>query len=405
MQNILKPLLAVKNKSRYSILTVIVVALFSTWAAFEATKAEVVLAADGDVQVVKTHATTVGELFDELSIDVNEHDEVSHDETEQIVDGMNINYKMANKIAVTIDGETEEYYSTALTVGKFLEEQNIEVEKHDYISHYDRYILKDDLEITIEQAIPVTIQIDEDKEKVWTTANTVEELLEENDIEFDDKVDKVKPGLKKTLKEDMKVKVTYVVKEEIKEEETIPFDTKEEKDASLEKGKTKVITEGEEGKVVKTYKVTKENGKEVERELVDEEVIKDSVTKVVAVGTKEVAKQAESTKKQTAASNTASSSSGKQMTVVATAYTASCTGCSGVTATGINLNKNPNMKVISVDPSVIPLGSRVWVEGYGEAIAGDTGGAIKGNRIDLHMPSQSAASSWGRRTVNIKILN
>src|SRR5690625_4738927 len=183
MQNILKPLLAVKNKSRYSILTVIVVALFSTWAAFEATKAEVVLAADGDVQVVKTHATTVGELFDELSIDVNEHDEVSHDETEQIVDGMNINYKMANKIAVTIDDETEEYYSTALTVGKFLEEQNIEVEKHDYISHYDRYILKDDLEITIEQAIPVTIQIDEDKEKVWTTANTVEELLEENDIE------------------------------------------------------------------------------------------------------------------------------------------------------------------------------------------------------------------------------
>lgn len=41
------------------------------------------------------------------------------------------------------------------------------------------------------------------------------------------------------------------------------------------------------------------------------------------------------------------------------------------------------MKMIAVDPKVIPLGSKVWVEGYGEAIAGDTGGAIKGNRIDI----------------------
>lgn len=400
MQNILKPLLAVKNKSRYSVITAIVVALFSTWAAFEATKTEVVLAADGDVQVVKTHATTVGELFDELSIDVSKHDAVSHDEDEQIVDGMNINYKMAKRIAVTIDGETSNYYSTALTVGKFLEEQQIEIGKQDYISHYDRYVLKDDTEITIERAIPVTLHVGGEKEKVWTTAKTVAELLDENEIEFDDKVDKVKPDLKKTLKEDMKVKVTYVTKEEVEEEETIPFETKEEKDASLEKGKTKVITEGEDGKVVKTYKVTKENGKEVERTLVEEEVTKESVTKVVAVGTKEVPKQTGS-----ANSSSATNNSGKQMTVVATAYSASCSGCSGVTATGINLNKNPNMKVISVDPSVIPLGSRVWVEGYGEAIAGDTGGAIKGNRIDLHMPSNAAANSWGRRNVTIKILN
>ncbi|GAA3326735.1 hypothetical protein GCM10020331_063860 [Ectobacillus funiculus] len=54
-----------------------------------------------------------------------------------------------------------------------------------------------------------------------------------------------------------------------------------------------------------------------------------------------------------------------------------------MTATGIDLRKDPNMKLIAVDPKVIPLGSKVWVEGYGEAIAGDTGGAIKGNRIDV----------------------
>lgn len=98
-------------------------------------------------------------------------------------------------------------------------------------------------------------------------------------------------------------------------------------------------------------------------------------------------------------------STAKEMTVTATAYTAYCAGCSGTTATGIDLRSNPNQKVIAVDPSVIPLGSRVWVEGYGEAIAGDTGGAIKGNIIDVFIPSQQAALNWGRKTVKIKVLD
>jgi len=68
------------------------------------------------------------------------------------------------------------------------------------------------------------------------------------------------------------------------------------------------------------------------------------------------------------------------------------------------LNKNPNAKVVAVDPSVIPLGSRVWVSGYGEAIAGDTGGAIKGNRIDLHFPTKDAAYAFGNGTVTVKVL-
>ncbi|MGO1060330.1 3D domain-containing protein [Planococcus sp. FY231025] len=100
-----------------------------------------------------------------------------------------------------------------------------------------------------------------------------------------------------------------------------------------------------------------------------------------------------------------SQQAGKTMTVSATAYTAYCAGCSGTTATGQNLRANPNQKVIAVDPRVIPLGSKVWVEGYGTAIAGDTGGAIKGNKIDVFIPSQSAALQWGRKNVTIKVLD
>ncbi|QGS68556.1 hypothetical protein CV093_08500 [Oceanobacillus sp. 143] len=88
-----------------------------------------------------------------------------------------------------------------------------------------------------------------------------------------------------------------------------------------------------------------------------------------------------------------------------TAYTIESSGGSGVTSTGIDLRKNPNAKVIAVDPSVIPLGSVVHVEGYGYAIAGDIGGAIKGNKIDVYVPTQKAALNWGRRTVKVTITN
>lgn len=98
-------------------------------------------------------------------------------------------------------------------------------------------------------------------------------------------------------------------------------------------------------------------------------------------------------------------SEGKEMFVTATAYTAYCTGCSGTTAYGIDLRSNPNQKVIAVDPKVIPLGTKVWVEGYGEAIAGDTGGAIKGNKIDVFIPSYNNAMEWGVKKVKLKVLN
>ncbi len=113
--------------------------------------------------------------------------------------------------------------------------------------------------------------------------------------------------------------------------------------------------------------------------------------------------QAEQAQQQPAESS--QQASGKSMTVEATAYTANCAGCSGTTATGVDLKANPNQKVIAVDPSVIPLGSKVYVEGYGEAVAADTGGAIKGSRIDVFVPSESDAQQFGRKSVKITVMN
>ncbi|WP_249641447.1 MULTISPECIES: 3D domain-containing protein [unclassified Enterococcus] len=98
-----------------------------------------------------------------------------------------------------------------------------------------------------------------------------------------------------------------------------------------------------------------------------------------------------------------SNSSGAALQMSSTAYSYAQPGMGYITATGINLKDNPN--VIAVDPSVIPLGSLVQVSGYGYAIAGDTGGAIKGNIIDVHFPTEAQCTSWGRKSVTVTILS
>lgn len=95
--------------------------------------------------------------------------------------------------------------------------------------------------------------------------------------------------------------------------------------------------------------------------------------------------------------------SGKTMTMEATAYSTTEPGLSRYTANGTDLHTNP--RVIAVDPSVIPLGTKVTVEGYGTYIAADTGGAIKGNRIDIHFSTVQECINFGRKNVKITIHN
>ena len=71
----------------------------------------------------------------------------------------------------------------------------------------------------------------------------------------------------------------------------------------------------------------------------------------------------------------------------------------------MDLNANPNQKVIAVDPAVIPLGSKVHVEGYGYATAEDIGGGINGHEIDVFIPKQSDALEWGRKQVKVTIID
>jgi 3D (Asp-Asp-Asp) domain-containing protein len=139
-------------------------------------------------------------------------------------------------------------------------------------------------------------------------------------------------------------------------------------------------------------------------------VIKPAVNKVEAanVGPEMKSEQAAPAEKENTASKSETANQSdieKEITVRATAYTADCQGCIGITATGVDLKANPDAKVVAVDPSVIPLGSKVYVEGYGYATAEDTGSAIKGNRVDIFIPNEQDALNWGVKNVKVQVLN
>ena len=136
-----------------------------------------------------------------------------------------------------------------------------------------------------------------------------------------------------------------------------------------------------------------ENGKEVKR-VINEKIIREKQDKVVAVGTKPEAYKCIPWKRRW-----------KRNICTSTAYTASCNGCSGITATGLNSMQIQMQRLLLLILDVIPLGSKVYVEGYGYAVAADTGGAIKGYKIDVFFPSKSDAYRWGRKKVKIKILD
>lgn len=380
----------------------------TAYAAHELTKQSVSVSINGKKKHIRTHAKTVGDLLETLDIETRDEDKITPAKQTKITADMDVVYEAAKPVKLTINGKEKTLWSTAKTVGALLDEQDVDVKEQDQIDPAIDTDISKDMKIKIEPAFQVTVNDAGKQKKIWTTSTTVADFLKQQKMNIKDE-DKIKPALDaKLTKGKADITITRIEKVTDVVEEKIAFDVKKQEDASLEKGKEKVVQKGKEGKLKKHFEVVKENGKEVSRELVKEETAEQSKDKVIAVGTKQSSPKIEqvsaSGDSKTVVSRS-NESTGKVMTVSSTAYTASCSGCSGHTATGVNLKNNPNAKVIAVDPNVIPLGSKVHVEGYGYAIAADTGSAIKGNKIDVFFPEKSSAYRWGNKTVKIKILN
>jgi uncharacterized protein YabE (DUF348 family) len=292
------------------------------------------------------------------------------------------------------------------TVKDVLEQARIKIGTEDYISLplNERLHKTNSNEIHIKRAVPIEVTVEGQKKIIMTYMDTVKEALTNSSVKLleSDRLEGAKPDDK--VVKGMKIKLIRVRQEYVSEEEAIPYKVITKENHTLDKGVQRPIREGKEGVREKLFKVVMEDGKAIAKELVKETVKSNPVDRIVECGTV--------LNHKTSRGDVVRYK--KVMNMRATSYTSSYadTGKSpghpefGITYTGVKARKG----IIAVDPRVIPLGTRVYVEvagntpDYGYAVAADIGGAIKGDLIDLYFDDQATVSSWGCKKVKVYIL-
>ena len=245
----------------------------------------------------------------------------------------------------------------------------------------------------ITRAFPVSVRADGQTVLVMMTEGTVAKALTEAGLACGQR-DRLNYETTATVFDGMLITLDRVTGDQVAETVSLDYKTEKVESDSLYVGETKVKQKGETGEKKNTYEVTYVNGVESDRELIASEVTKEPVNEIILVGTK--------VKSTFLKSSAAPSNYTKVVSMTATAYSAG-----GYTASGLPAQWG----VVAVDPDVIPLGTRVYVETsdgkyiYGEAVAADTGSAIKGYKIDICVNTRKEAYAFGRRTVNVYILD
>lgn len=298
---------------------------------------------------------------------------------------------LGNDVELNINGKTKTVFTYEKTVGDFLEKEGIILKNKDFVSPSVDEEIKGDMKVVI--TTPKSYHIKDGNKTLIAEANgyTVADVLENLDIKLN-KLDRVSLPLDEIAKEGMTIKIDRVVVENVENKIEIPFEIESRENAEMFEGDKNVIAKGEVGQKVESLKNTYVNGVLETTEVVKSEITKDPVKEVVEVGTK----------KGTVAPN---GKNAKRVIVMqATAYDPTA---GSKTAMGTRAR----VGAVAVDPRVIPLGSKLYIESmdgfasYGYATAEDTGGAIKGNRIDLFYNSNAEANRFGRRNVRVYVLD
>jgi uncharacterized protein YabE (DUF348 family) len=311
----------------------------------------------------------------------------------------------AHTVTIYIDGEPVQTVRTfSRNVEELLQEINISLHPRDRVAPAGNILLNPRSRVDIDKAFPVFVVADNTIAEIWTPVLTVGEFLAEEGYGLGPH-DRVEPDGMEQIFNMAQVKIIRVEKIYETEKKTLPYDDVTRGDPSLDRGFTRVVSEGRTGLKEELLEITYEDGEEVSRVVVKSSVLESPVNRVVELG-----------------ENTRLERDGrvmefdKAMMVSATSYCpgtpesgcplnslghAFCTGPynNGYTYTGKKcvqgLGTLESPRMVAVDPRVIPLRSMLYIEGYGFARAEDIGGAIKGNKIDILFDKHSDVARFG----------
>ena len=279
-------------------------------------------------------------------------------------------------VFVNDNGATYTVRTTAPTIGAALHEAGVTVYLGDEVHPSLGEPVSAYMRVVILRSTPIIIEADGQRIQTRTRAHTVADALAEQGI-FLDGLDEVHPPLSTPLRDNLRIRVTRIQEFVHIEDERLPYETVYVPDDDLEIDHRRVVTPGRPGIFRRRYRVRMVDGVEAARTLEDAWVAQEPITNVIAYGRKIVTRTLETPEGPI--------TYWRRIRMLATSYSASTAGVRpdapwfGFTRLGLKMRRG----IVAVDPRVIPLGSHVYVPGYGKGFAADTGSRILGRRIDL----------------------
>ncbi|WP_214701482.1 MULTISPECIES: 3D domain-containing protein [unclassified Exiguobacterium] len=384
---------------------------------------------DGVVIEHETRADSVLEVLEELNITLDETDYVTPALSGDVPEDRLIRIERSHEVSLQIGyGQIESIQTRERTVEDVLLRYGVTVRDGDTVYPSVRTPVANGMTIRYQPVVAVNLIVGQDALTIYTMATDVKQLLTEENIDVTES-DTVIPALSTSIREGLTITVNTNRDVVQYESQLIPFEVVEEEDETLDEGVKQTVQVGVPGLERTRYALTVENGTITNRTKTEVETLRKTTPQIIKVGTKEVV---ESTTEPTTADESSpfipeaeveiveapktddvlDFSSAKQLLVEATAYTNNPEDT--VTYNGRVLTRSgydvtdtilfEGMRIIAVDPAIIPLGTRVYVEGVGMAIALDTGSAIKGQKIDIMMDEKEEAVTFGRKPLTIWVI-
>lgn len=275
------------------------------------------------------------------------------------------------------------------TVGQALGEAGVRLAQDDEVLPERSTRLREGLRVVVRRAVAITLKVDGKTVALTSAAPTVREVLRRRHVIVHAQ-DKVFPAPGAVPAAGGTIRVVRIQHRVIVEQIEVPFQVQSSRDPMTPRGVVRVKALGQTGLKERAFKITFADGTVAGRRLVGERVVRTPLDRVIMIGALvQVASRGQFADREV-------------LEMVATAYSPyCCPGVDNITATGMSAGYG----VVAVDPRVIPLRSRLYVEGYGYAVAGDTGSWIKGMRIDLGFATKGEAIRYGRRPVKVYILH